>query len=658
MMMINNNDDEERSSPSLSTPNLNRQNKSQPLNSNPSGKVANSPTPNASQAGTSASAGATQEAGAASASAEAGGAAGTSAAGASSAGTGAGASAGGAAAGSGATASAGAGGASAGGAVATGAGAGFAPIILIVVALIAFVMFFAMIIDLIFPSTVLLSSNTETQGENMGNAMKDGYVEVFRKQSQNVVDKMNDIYNCGGTIDNIQNNEDGTMSYITDACEIHISFVPDIEKYQEEVTGYINSINGAIAFFNPSKMGEQDIELPEQSLTSVNENGPTLSEYAKEYKKTYSNEYTDSEGPDILNTARHSSNKIFQTDAVDEWGYDGFHQETRERQVQVSEEVCEYEKVTDSFGNIVRVCSRTDSRGNCLLYQDKIEKECHGETKYVTETYKVEVGDITIHMSYDIESYKKEEVEETINSLVGTYSYKQAVNNEFGTSIEKYQLDKTTAKELFNETVQNYYFNYMALYSKDEYGVGYAGSLTHFGTWNYKSYMEDIEISRANLFWAYSANKKSEIANISYKSDCYGGYPEFTHQCTQYAGTWFVDTFGFAAIRGGGVNVADNLIKDCNEEGACPVRFLRSNDVAPGAVVSFYPNHVAVVEEVKNDGTIMISHGNITYGGIAGRIEQYSPYSSIQEFAAKYKLQVKTIAIPKQGFEKGLERRN
>lgn len=203
------------------------------------------------------------------------------------------------------------------------------------------------------------------------------------------------------------------------------------------------------------------------------------------------------------------------------------------------------------------------------------------------------------------------------------------------------------AKEFIHNKIQEYYFFYVTTYGGVSIGPGFFGSANYRdGAWNYDARIQISDISIANAFWAYCQMISNELSNLEYKTDNFGGYPA-NRQCTQLAGAFFYDVYGFAAVRGNGVNVADNIVKDCGKEGTCPVTFEYGMGPAPGAIVSFYPNHVAVVNEVKSDGTVVISHGNIRYNGMPGMIDMAREYSSLDEFATSNGLTIKNIAIPK-----------
>ena len=248
-------------------------------------------------------------------------------------------------------------------------------------------------------------------------------------------------------------------------------------------------------------------------------------------------------------------------------------------------------------------------------------------------------GHITVPMTYDVTMYKKALIEKTANNLVGKEMY---LPTDVDRLYEKRTIsDEHEANRIMDEVLSNYEMSYLIMYLGGSYGFGYSGLITSNG-FNYLSGYDD---PLGAIFWVYSQSLNSILHDLPYRTDWNAGGPDMTHQCTQFAATFFYDVYGFAALRGNGNMQAEYLLKDCGRGSGCPVEFERASSPAPGAIISLYPNHVVVVDEVDDDGMVYISEGN--YNGLGG-VRTHQAYNGLSGFASATGYAIKTIAIPIQ----------
>lgn len=224
-------------------------------------------------------------------------------------------------------------------------------------------------------------------------------------------------------------------------------------------------------------------------------------------------------------------------------------------------------------------------------------------------------GEITIPLSYSLTNYRREDIEDCINKAIG----KRIYINGYG----YLRLDRITSNLIISSIL------------KDEEALSL---LDNTGTNSF---------SLNNLYWIHSGVILPELFKLEYSDGWGGGAPLNERQCTQFAATYFYERYGFAALRGDGNMHAVNLLRDCGRDSSCPVKFEETEEPRSGSIVSLYPNHVAIVDEVGDDGTVYISEGNIydEYGN-DGIVNIRKAYSSLDEYCSYMHTTVRIIASP------------
>jgi len=502
---------------------------------------------------------------------------------------------------------------------------GLSPQILGAIAgVILIVVVFAMIVSSVNPSTLF---NSEATGiEYVVNALKEGFTYRKRSARKYIANFVENEYDCGGDLSSMSSLHGNTYTYSTWACEITIDFEPELEEFAQHIDAHANAVNSSLQFFEEGgskELTEEDANTDvEQPVVQLDENDDLeKTDYGEDLISSYDSEYANNQSQAYFDTLKLYSRDIFDYEKdTGAWTFSDFYMGKKEK----PKTVC-YKRVRQID------MTYTTEVVACEVPHD-FEKE---EIELVDALF----GHITVPMTYDVTMYKKAMIEKATNDLVGKEMY-------LPTKIDKIYEKRTISDEheahrIMDEVLSNYEMSYLIMYLGGSYGFGYSGLITSNG-FNYLSGYEDPS---GAIFWAYSQGLSSILHDLPYQSDWSAGGPDMSHQCTQFAATFFYDVYGFAALRGNGSMQAEYLLKDCGRGSGCPVEFERASSPAPGAIISLYPNHVVVVDEVDDDGTVYISEGN--YNGRGG-VRTHQAYDGLSGYISSTGYAIKTIAIPIQ----------
>lgn len=491
-----------------------------------------------------------------------------------------------------------------------------------------------MIFTSISPNTLLTDSDEDVQNaisNEISYKINQGYSEKVKTTESSIIFAVKDI-GCDGNYSNLKRNidENGKISYsyTSKYCEIDFNYSPDADTYANEIAGYLVAYDGTILALDGENEYEDEYTpgsawVPENPVSNMSEDGNvTLTDYGKEIAN--SSEYLSYQSDEFISNVDEYATDVFTIDGYGSWDYD-VHDETR------------HETKTRTVCYVLN----EDKKGKT----SKEEVSCSGVYDFTEEEeyqvdYTVQVGNVTAHVNYDMDNFKTDKIDNCVNNLVGTeyIDYKNSVGSS---EMEVKTFNEESARTFVDNLIQNYFMEYMMNQGVYEYGEGYTGIIDSNG-WNYHQAVSASNSRMASLFWSYSMSIKDILYNLEYKTDNFGGPPIMTHQCTQFAATWFYDVHNFAALRGNGDMMAYNIVKDCGSDSSCPVKFELSNTPAPGAVLSVSPNHVAVIDEVKSDGSVVISQGNVKGGNIATAVT----YSSVQDYCKRNGKRLVAMAIP------------
>ena len=471
-----------------------------------------------------------------------------------------------------------------------------------------------------------LFNSEQTKLEDICRALEDGFIKTKRDARNYIADYVNNTYKCQGDIDSMSYLK-GNNIYVlsTDACEITIEFEPELREFAQHIDAHANAVNSTLQFFEEGgsvSLSEEEKDVTE-SMINIDEKGDlSLNDYGGGFISSYDSEYANNQSKAYFSTLRSYSRSMFDYERnTDEWNFGNFYTGKKEKE----KTVC-YKRVRQLD------MTYKDETVACSLQHDK-EKT---EIEYVDALF----GYISVPMKYDVSRYKKSDIEKAASDLVGKQMY---LSSDVYDIYEKRTIETADeANRITENVISDYELSYLLMYLGGSYGYGYSGLITSNG-FNYLLTSDDKTI--AAVFWTYSDGLNTVLHTLPYKTDNSASGPVMTHQCTQFSATFFYDVYGFAALRGNGNMQADYLLKDCGKDSACPVKFERAATPAPGAIISLYPNHVVVVDEVDDDETVYISEGN--YNGKGG-VRTHQAYSSLSDFAAKTGYTIKTIAIPIQ----------
>lgn len=420
------------------------------------------------------------------------------------------------------------------------------------------------------------------------------------------------------------------------AYEIQVNFGPDISEFAEMINAYANGVNGAISFFEKAdkvkEINDDKDYTPESPVLDYDEetNTFTTSQDTTDQLNSYDSEYGNSQNVDFFDNLEEQAYYLFNYETnADEWDW--------------NLEWGTKEKVRYHYFIEVDVIDPIDES---VIGTEIVEVGGYPCDYVEEETYTIRqlYGNITVYMNCDVRKYKSDIVQQMKDDLVGTELCIQNGSDEDKT-YEIVNLNEQQADALVEESIMNYFITYISEFTDGVIMPGYSGLITSNG-WDYEQSQSGLAAS--TYFWSYANSKQEIVSSLPYAdwSKSGGGSPA-NYNCTMFAAVFFNDVYGFPALRGNGVQMVDNLLIDCgaDHENACPIKFNRSFSAAPGGIISLYPNHVAVITEVKDDGTVIIAEGNV---GKQHEIRIGKEYSSVYEYASSMGMTIKGIAIPEQ----------
>lgn len=512
------------------------------------------------------------------------------------------------------------------------------PVTLIVFGIVLVLLLLLSVISASTPLPSVFNSQSADIGE-VSWTLNDGYEAKKKEAINDIVKEINSRYpDYNVNKISIPAYDHGYhLTYDNDsvAVDIDVLYAPDVEEFANIVNAYANAVNGTIAFFqNDEAQVSQDTDFrAEQPI--INRNPETgeyeVSDYYKEITNDINSQYVDSQVPDFFDSLAEQAYNVFSYDGnTDNWNWN-----INEAKKRKSREI--------------KSCTYTNLEDSSKSYT--VDKACSERKGYeATESSRTEYyyipylrGKVTVYMACDLEKFKKTQIDEIKKNIVGQEIFVDEYVDGKKTTVKKV-LDENLANTLVEESINTYYATYLSAFYEGTVISGYSGYITSSG-WNYSAYV-NADIQASNLFWLYAESLRPELKKLPYaKFHLASGGMAYAKNCTLFAATFFYDVHGFAALRGDGNHQADNLIIDCgiDNENACPVKFARSTSVAPGAIVSLYPNHVICINEVKQDGTVVISEGNVN---LDHAIKTNIEYSSLNAYASANGMTIKTIAVP------------
>lgn len=517
------------------------------------------------------------------------------------------------------------------------------PLALILFAIILLILIIISVVMSAAPMPSIFNDETTDVGE-VAWTLNDGYEAKKQEAISDIVAEIDsrypDFYIKYMGIPRYDHGYSFTYDDDKRAVDIDVLYAPDVSEFAEMVNAYANAVNGAIVLFqgedakdalNTSINVEDNILILDDSTGQYD-----VSDYYKGLSQGLNNQYIDSQVPDFFDSLAEQSYSIFSYDRnTDNWIWN--LKETRKRK---SREIttCTY----TSTGTGKGTSSSTFTVDGACQVMKGFEGKQGSRTEYYYIPYLT--GSVTVYMACDIEQFKRSDIDQIKASLIGDEIIVNELSADGDVLPVRKILDANMASMLVDEAISTYYASYIASLVGGTFVSGYSGYITS-GGWNYANLI-NADSSISNAFWGYAESLRSVLKALPYaKYHLSSGGMAYPQNCTMFAAVFFYDVYGFSALRGDGNHQADNLIVDCgvDNENSCPVKFARSVSPAPGAIVSLYPNHVIVVNEVKDDGTVLISEGNVNSShAIRTNIE----YSSLNAYASANGMTIKSIAVP------------
>ena len=473
----------------------------------------------------------------------------------------------------------------------------------------------------VIPSGNLFMTQGEIEAveDKVAAVLDDKYDEARKKARDDIKAFVNEKYNAGATNKDIKYKGNGVFVIDTNTALITVTLSPQLSEMKENISAYINAVNGAIVTCGEDTKSEVDainngeeregFKYDSPIFEENDDKSPSLTDEAKEFLSENSSKDTYTKSEDYLKEVAEESDSFFTHDKeTKRWDLMNFHQAPKTHYVT--------KKVTK-----------------------------HGVT--TTERKAVTVtawyGDINIVMFYDLSGYRKDELDKAAEIMASGRDDEDFVNGvQLGTVIDSYYNNyisayKSTSKdgklvygednrdEIFAKLLADGTLMYVPISGLTENymsyvvsGKGYSGKINFDGNWDNKSTAQ---------IWAYANSLATQM------------YP---YNCTTFAAAWFYDHYGKNILRGNGRDCVDNLLK--TKWGKA--RFYRSGSPSPGAIFSIGRpgggNHVGCVEAVDFEKKLItISDGNTNGRGNSAqpwtatiRIKETMTFAQFNQYVA------------------------
>ena len=461
-----------------------------------------------------------------------------------------------------------------------------------VVAIIAviFIPFIFLISVLPTGNWFMTESEVKDTEDKVEAALEVKFDEARKAAKPDIRDFINENYPVRVSNGNIKYKGNGNFSINTKYVEVTVSLSPPLSTMKENISAYINAVNGTISACGQDTndeleklkngSGEKVPQYRGQVFEKDEDGKPVVSQNVKDFlsENTDQDSYTANE--DYATKVIEEADDFFTHDTeTKRWDVD-IHPETR------------YDPVYNKKGKLVG-----------------------------RRPYTVYCGHIDIAMYYDLSGYREEELDEAAELLakgrdsedfvsgvqLGTLLYNY-YDNYISSYVSYATYDEETGETILGQDNRNdifqrllndgtlFYVPISGLTEKfmNDYSVlesGYSGSVISSGKFNYD---------------------KATTAQIWKLVNWISRNTMYPYNCTAFAAGWFYDHYGRNELRGNGRDCAENLV---NKSKWGRKHFVLSATPAPGAIFSIGApgsgNHVGCVDAVDFENkTITISDGN------------------------------------------------
>ncbi len=525
----------------------------------------------------------------------------------------------------------------------------------------------------LFSVSYIFNDKADSVMDNVSKAVEAAYSATKQRSVSPIMMQLNARYPvCEFDSSHIHLNEDGSIDYNSELCEIHADFEPDLAMIIPVISAYTTAVNGTLSYYNNdiqkidsnvqlNDKGEvvgytfNTSDLPDLNDASnyIEEDGIDektglmnykLSESIQEFiGQGFTDDTTNANSDDFRRVLQRQANSFFEIeDHIDSWGNSirtHKFRKTRDVCFRVMKDPITGEKTVSKFSN--RPCA-IDS-----------EEYFTDEEEYYVDGWK---GGVSIPIYFDLTPYKKEELSRTIQAMVDSKKRCVFDINENGEFEGNDECDEREATLQVSETMYSYFATTIDYFDVDftqasKYYMGSFGGVPGFsGMVAYNSspinYMAlaGTEVAYghpiAQQVWGYALWLKDQGYIGGSTSNPMGG-------CTLFAQMWIYDVYGINQGKGGasgsGGQFAGVLVNNY------PDKFQWAQGPTGGAVCSIIGaggvnGHVIVLDEVDYEhDRIVYSEGN--YNGAGGvRIRNECTFA---QWNNKYKGCKKVYAAPR-----------
>ena len=498
----------------------------------------------------------------------------------------------------------------------------------------------------------LLNMSADPVTDAVRDAVHEAYDDV--KKDSVIMNNLNMSYGCEFTAQDAHYNADGSIDFVTEGCEIHVGFEPDIELIARIVSAYTTATNGTIAQFTESPtFFDENIIIDESNGEVVGYNSENLPDiYNAEnyvvfdgydanglpkYKvaepaqeqidEFFDSEYTNAASGDFADVIHSYAGSFFEIETgMDAWENNTIHRHT----FTYYDDVCYKIKQDGAYTG-----SASSTQDEDVHIRMSSTRPCEVDTSHYRmekEERKVEgyLGSVSIPIYFDLTGYKAAELEEIIDRL--SSANKRCVFEWVdGQLIGEDTCTNDEASTLVNETLYDYYLSSYSYinYEGNELQNSNLISSDWKGTSDFFNVDEEIlikyfkgnfaggseydlsQIPGGELLIGEIAGFTPDFSNkAAWRHPTEGGTNRFAYgQCTWFAYGVFYQLYGKAP-------------NGCAGNGASWVNqfsmpgWSKSRSPTPGSMCSAVSlaghryGTVAIVLKVVNDDTMYILHGN------------------------------------------------
>ena len=504
-----------------------------------------------------------------------------------------------------ASGSAGAGGGASSG-TATIGGVSIGTILLVIIAVELIFILLAYAIE--GASSLKLQSDEELQKiayEQIQNIINNTYKDNINNLQSAFIKKVNEEYECGASsATHSITQTGGQFTVSTEACSITLNYYPPVEDLSKVIIAQASSINSVISLYTPKEYekGEWDgvnemntqVDSYEDIIKDLQNEEDTRKRLLEEGDKYTS--VTNKEFLDDFKSEINTSEILSLKNSEGEYGWLS-SVSTNE----IEEEVCYL--ITEEGEAGAEIIS--SQKVKCEDYsEDEVDKKI--------EKRKVSSGVINGNIYLNMDNYHRKELKNIAKACASH--------------------DKTvTEDDAYKELIK--YASLLYEQFVETFGIEDSAMVVVSGQSSSDAIISQYSMSYDGSFVAGTAKKTVDGA-IDFKAyaDPSGGItspqtsvtlwramettPGFVtgavrNNCTYFAAYNFYVTYGKNWTHGDGKDVALNLCAEHPKEFACGMTPAPGGIISTPAVVDNPYGHILFINEVKDDGTVIISDGNV-----------------------------------------------